>query len=261
MQDRDWPEESELVVCTVENVKDFVAFVSLDEYGGRQGLIPISEIATGWIKYIRDHIREGQKIVCKVLNVDKSRGHIDLSLKDVNEHQRREKIREWKNESKSKKWIGFVAKAADEPAEAIEDAILRKYGALYPVFEDLVIDGENTIKKLSLSKKASDALLHVATENVKVPRVEVMGNLTLICTLPDGITTIKKALKSAEIKIAGVDIEILYLGAPTYRIKVTAPDYKKAEKMLEKAAGAAIAVVEKSGGEGKLTKKPKSGKA
>ena len=51
MLDREWPQESELVVCTVENVKDFVAFVSLDEYGGRQGLIPISEIATGWIKY------------------------------------------------------------------------------------------------------------------------------------------------------------------------------------------------------------------
>ena len=83
MLDREWPQESELVVCTVQNVKDFVAFVSLDEYGGRQGLIPISEIATGWIKYIRDHIREGQKIVCKVLNVDRNRGHIDLSLKTL----------------------------------------------------------------------------------------------------------------------------------------------------------------------------------
>ncbi len=92
----------------VQNVKDFVAFVSLDEYGGRQGLIPISEIGNRLDRYIRDHIREGQKIVCKVLNVDRIRGHIDLSLKDVNEHQRREKIRKWKNESKAQKWLGFV---------------------------------------------------------------------------------------------------------------------------------------------------------
>lgn len=261
MQDREWPQDSELVVCTVVNVKDFVAFVSLDEYNGRQGLIPISEIATGWIKYIRDHIREGQKIVCKVLNVDRSRGHIDLSLKDVNEHQRREKIREWKNESKARKWIGFVAKAADEPVSLIEDAILDKYGAFYPVFEDIVSEGEPVVKKLGLSKRASDALMHVAQENVKVPSVEVTGHLILTCMQPDGISVIKKALKSAEPKIAGVDIELLYLGAPTYRIKVTAPDYKKAEKALEKASNAAIAVVEKSGGEGKLVKKPKSGKS
>ena len=262
MQDREWPQESELVVCTVENVKDFVAFVSLDEYGGRQGLIPISEIATGWIKYIRDHIREGQKIVCKVLNVDRTRGHIDLSLKDVNEHQRREKIREWKNESKAKKWLGFVAEQSGEPAAAIEDAVYNKYGAFYPVFEDVVIDPDTTLKKLGLSKKATETLLKVAQESVKIPRVEVTGLLTITSNQADGISVIKAALKKAsESKSAGADVEILYLGAPTYRIKVTAPDYKKAEKAIEKAANAAIAVVEKTGGEGKLVKKPKSGKS
>ena len=262
MQDREWPQESELVVCTVENVKDFVAFVSLDEYGGRQGLIPISEIATGWIKYIRDHIREGQKIVCKVLNVDRTRGHIDLSLKDVNEHQRREKIREWKNESKAKKWLGFVAEQSGESATEIEDIIYNKYGAFYPIFEDIVIEPETTLKKLGLSKKATEILLKVAQESVKVPRVEVTGLLTITSNQSDGITVIKNALKKAsESKSAGADVEILYLGAPSYRIKVTAPDYKKAEKAIEKAANAAIAVVEKTGGEGKLVKKPKSGKS
>ena len=261
MQDREWPQEAELVVCTVENVKDFVAFVSLDQYGGRQGLIPISEVARGWIKYIRDHIREGQKVVCKVLNVDRNRGHIDLSLKDVNEHQRREKIREWKNESKAQKWLGFAAEQAGEEAKTIEDEIYDKYGAFYPVFEDLVIEPDTTLKKLGFSKKISDSLLHVAQENVKVPHVEVTGHLHLTCASSDGISVIKKALKSAEPKIAGVTIELLYLGAPVYRIKVIAPDYKKAEKAIEKAATNAIAVVEKAGGEGKLIKKPKSGKS
>ena len=263
MQDREWPQESELVVCTVENVKDFVAFVSLDEYMGRQGLIPISEIATGWIKYIRDHIREGQKIVCKVLNVDKSRGHIDLSLKDVNEHQRREKIREWKNESKARKWLGFVAEQAGASAAEIEDTLYKRYGALFPVFEDLVIDPEPALKKLGFPKKTAEILQKVAGENVKVPHVEVTGHLHLTCTEPDGVAVIKNALKKAgaEQKTAGVEVELLYLGAPTYRIKVIAPDYKKAEKAIEKAANAAIAVVEKAGGEGKLVKKPKSGKS
>jgi translation initiation factor 2 subunit 1 len=263
MQDREWPQESELVVCTVENVKDFVAFVSLDEYKGRQGLIPISEIATGWIKYIRDHIREGQKIVCKVLNVDRNRGHIDLSLKDVNEHQRREKIREWKNESKAQKWLGFVAEQTATSATELEDTIYSRYGAFYPVFEDLVIDPDPTLKKLGLAKKVAEILVKVAGENVKVPHVEVTGHLHLTCTEPDGITVIRNALKKAgaEQKTSGVEVELLYLGAPIYRIKVIAPDYKRAEKAIEKASNAAIAVVEKAGGEGKLVKKPKSGKS
>jgi translation initiation factor 2 subunit 1 len=194
--------------------------------------------------------------------VDRTRGHIDLSLKDVNEHQRREKIREWKNESKAKKWLGFVAEQSGESVTEIEDIIYNKYGAFYPIFEDIVIEPDATLKKLGLSKKATEILLKVAQESVKVPRVEVTGLLTITSVQPDGITVIKNALKkAAESKSAGADVEILYLGAPTYRIKVTAPDYKKAEKAIEKAANAAIAVVEKTGGEGKLVKKPKSGKS
>ncbi len=260
MSERSWPGAGELVVCTVKDIKDFAAFVSLDEYENREGLIPISEIATGWIKYIRDHIREGQKVVCKVLHVDRNRGHIDLSLKDVNDHQRREKIREWKNESKAKKWIGFAATASGESPEVIESALYKQYGDLYSVFEDIVISDGDVLKKSGLPVKAITALVTVARENVKVPRVTVAGNLVLTSTKPDGVNIIRRALRSAEPKIPDAEIELTYLGAPAYRIKVTAPDYKKAEKALEKAAGAAIGVVERAGGEGKLVKKAKSGK-
>jgi len=261
MKGEEWPEEGDLVVCTVQHVKDFVAFVSLDEYNGREGLIPISEIATGWIKYIRDHIREGQKVVCKVLNVDTSRGHIDLSLKDVNEHQRRETIREWKNESKASKWISFAAEASGGSAEAIETALYKKYGDLYTAFEDIVVNGAGVVAELGLPETTVDALVAVAKENVRIPKVTVAGNIILTSPKPDGVNIIRRALRSAEPKIADVEIELTYIGAPAYRIKVTAPDYKTAEKAIERAASAAIGVVERAGGEGKFVKKPKSGKS
>ncbi len=226
MKGEEWPEEGDLVVCTVQHVKDFVAFVSLDEYNGREGLIPISEIATGWIKYIRDHIREGQKVVCKVLNVDTSRGHIDLSLKDVNEHQRRETIREWKNESKASKWISFAAEASGGSAEAIETALYKKYGDLYTAFEDIVMNGADVVRELGLPEASVDALVAVAKENVRIPKVTVAGNIILTSPKPDGVNIIRRALRSAEPKIQDVEIELTYIGAPAYRIKVTAPDYK-----------------------------------
>ena len=73
-----YPDEGELVVCTVKDVKGFGAFVTLSEYQNREGFIHVAEVATGWVKYIRDHVREGQKIVCKVLRVDPVKEHIDL---------------------------------------------------------------------------------------------------------------------------------------------------------------------------------------
>lgn len=50
----EFPEEGELVVCTVQNVKNFGAFVTLDEYGNKEGFIHVRDVATGWVKYIRD---------------------------------------------------------------------------------------------------------------------------------------------------------------------------------------------------------------
>src|SRR5439155_14476871 len=110
----DWPDEGDLVVCTVTNVKNFGAFVTLDEYEAKEGFIHIAEVSSGWIKYIRDYIREGQKVVCKVLKVDKEKGNIDLSLKAVNEHQRREKIQEWKYDHKAENLLGIVVTAGGQ---------------------------------------------------------------------------------------------------------------------------------------------------
>jgi len=253
----EWPEEGELVVCTVEDVKDFVAFVRLDEYENKKGLIHISEIATGWIKYIRDFVREGQKIVCKVLNVDPDRGHIDLSLKDVNEHQRREKIQEWKNEQKAEKWIGFVAKDTGADLHMIRETFYSIYGLLYPAFEDIVTNGDAAIKKYSFPKNIADALITVASENVKIPKVTVTGTLVLTSVKPDGVNIIRRALRSAQPKIDDVEIELTYLGAPNYRVKVTASDYKRAEKAIEKASKAAIGVMERAGDTGKFVRKQK----
>lgn len=186
---------------------------------------------------IRDHIREGQKVVCKVLNVDPQKGHIDLSLKDVNEHQRREKIRVWKNESKARKWIGFAAEAAGqaEGAHDIASALYREYGETCAAFEDFVTEGRNALNKLKIDPKLADALYTIATENVKLPSVTISGDLFLRSTKSDGVNIIRRALRSAEPKVDGAEIEITYLGAPNYRIKVIATNYKDAEKALEKA--------------------------
>jgi translation initiation factor 2 subunit 1 len=72
------------------------------------------------------------------------------------------------------------------------------------------------------------------------------------------VNIIRRALRSAQPRIPDVDIDLIYVGAPTYRIKVTAPDYKQAEKAIEKAATAAIRVLEKAGGTGKFSRKPKA---
>ncbi len=256
MERSGWPGEDELVVCSVKKVTDFGAFVELDEYGHKEGLIHISEVASGWVKYIRDHVREGQKIVCKVLYVDESKRHIDLSLKDVNEHQRREKIQEWKNEQKAEKWIQYVAnttKTSPEELKKLVTLLYEKFGSVYSVFEKSRVSGVSILTNIGVNKQIAEMIKKVAEENLKKPQVEIAGFIDLTSSLPDGIEHIKKALNAAgDVDGEDISISITYIGAPRYRVHVIAPDYKKAENILKKSAQAAIKIIEKANGTGEF---------
>src|SRR5215467_14814284 len=71
-----YPEVGDLVVASVTRVEDYGAYVKLDEFSGIEGLVHISEISTTWVRNIREHARQGQKLVLKVLRVNPQRNQI-----------------------------------------------------------------------------------------------------------------------------------------------------------------------------------------
>ena len=236
---KEYPEEGELVVGTVKNVQNFGAFIILDEYPNKEGFIHIAEIATGWVKRIRNHIKEKQKVVCKVLNVDAQKDHIDLSLKRVNEHQKRDKIQEWKNSQKAEKLLEMVAKkinkTLDDAYSEFADDLIKKYGNLYSLFEEAAYDVEN-LKKDGLNGEWLEAFEEIAKQNITIPFVDIKGYIDVQSFKPDGINHIRESLVLGEkSEFEDVDIEIKYIGAPHYIITVKAPDYKIAEEELKKA--------------------------
>ena len=95
------PEEGELVVVTVKSVKQNGVYVDFDEFPGIEGFIFIGEVASGWVKNIRAFVRDGQRLICKVMRTRKDGSSLELSLKSVSEERRRERLQEWKNEQRS----------------------------------------------------------------------------------------------------------------------------------------------------------------
>lgn len=67
------------VTGTVSRLTDFGAFIDL---GGVDGLIHISEMSWGRISNPKEVLKEGQTVEVFVLDVDKEKGKISLSLKD-----------------------------------------------------------------------------------------------------------------------------------------------------------------------------------
>jgi len=253
MQFSGYPEPGELVVGIVDEIEDFGVFVDLDEYEDKRGLIHVSEVASGWIKNVRDHVGEDETVVCTVLAVDEDAQQIDLSLKDVNDHQRSQKIQDWKNEQKADKWmtLSFGDDVSDEQYASVANELLAAFGSMYEGFEQAAIHGPEALEDADLTDEEVEAIVDTARENVSVPYVTVTGYVDLRAPGPDGVDDVREALEVAtgngEVPDE-VDLEISYVGAPEYRIRVRAPNYKTAESELEASAARASEAIEGVGG-------------
>jgi len=89
-----------------------------------------------------------------------------------------------------------------------------------------------TKKVLKIPKKTLDAINHVSSK-IKLPSVEIRGILEISSDRPDGVEVIKNTLLNFTTGDKGKNIQITYLGAPKYRLAVTAQEFKSAEKKLK----------------------------
>ena len=243
-----FPEDSELVLCTVTSVQFHSVFVNIDEYG-KGGMIHISEVSPGRIRNIRDFVKEGKKIVCKVLRVNQEKGYIDLSLRRVNEAEKRRKIDDIKKEQNAEKIIEIAAGKTGLSVEQLYKEIsekIKNYGSLHEFFEEAAKD-ESILEKLGIDKKHLKIIEETIKQRIKAPEVTITGKLKITTFAPNGIDIIKDALKKAE-DAAKSDISINYLGSGLYRFMVKAPDYKEAVKIMKSATESAISCVTKHAG-------------
>lgn len=73
-------EVGQVVEGTVVKVMEYGAIVKLDS--GESGMVHISQIDKNYVKDIRDHVREEDRVTVKVVAV-KDDGKIDLSIKQA----------------------------------------------------------------------------------------------------------------------------------------------------------------------------------
>lgn len=235
METTELPERGDIVLCTVREITSHGIYVDLDEFNGMNGFLHISEISTGWVRNIDRVAKVGQKLVLKVVRAEKSRREIDLSLRQVTNEERRQKLIEWKQKEKAltilsmvKKKMGMDDRQYDELAAKLQD----QYGTIYEALEQAAKKGEKTFASLELPAPLVTELVTAATEKIASPKYEVGSIVEMSSNAPDGISQIKKALAVGLNASTVAEIKMTYVGAPRYRVRVTAEDYKQADKVM-----------------------------
>ncbi|MBC8437704.1 MAG: translation initiation factor IF-2 subunit alpha [Euryarchaeota archaeon] len=247
-----WPDEGEIVVCVISEVKKNGAYATIDSYGGKEGFIFVGEIAAGWVKNIRGHVRKGQRVAAKVIKVKKDRKSVELSLKSVSEERRRDAMQKWKNENRANQLLGIVGERVGWSEDETKEqslAMIEAFGDLYSAFEECAIDAA-ALGDSGFEGDWCKVFIELAVENIIPPFVNIRGYLEIQVVTEDGIEAIRDALAAAE-EAATVDeteVTCHYDGAPTYRVEIRAPDYKSAETAWRAVESTAVSTIESAGG-------------
>src|SRR5208283_1946848 len=197
------PDRGEIVLCTVREITPHGIYVDLDEYNNMNGFLHISEISTGWVRNIDRVAKVQQKLVLKVIRAERSRREVDLSLRQVTNEEKRNKLIEWKQNERATTIMSTVKKKlalGDAQYNEIIAKLEKEHGSLYDALEAASKKGDKAIASLELPEAIGKEIVEAATE----------------------------ASSTAEIKVS-------YGGAPRYRIRVTADDYKQADKLMDSA--------------------------
>jgi translation initiation factor 2 subunit 1 len=251
----EWPEVGDLVIATVVNITSYGVYVRLDEYD-KEGLLHVSEVASRWVRNIRDYVREGQKVVLKVLRVQAAKGQVDLSRRRVTKRDKKEKLLSWKKDRKAESLLRTAAEklniSFEEAYEKAGVLIENAFGDLHQGLEKTAKDGVDVLLELGIDNNLAVTLEEISKEKIQISLVNVKGILELQNPKPKGVLLIQDTLKIAkEIgESQGADISVYLVSPPKYRIVVSADDYKSAENVLEKASASALDFILKSGGKG-----------
>ncbi|MBN1170212.1 S1 RNA-binding domain-containing protein [Candidatus Micrarchaeota archaeon] len=204
------------------------AFCSLSEYAEVEGFLHISEVAPRWIKNIHEFISEGQRHVVKVHHVDPSKNQVDVSIKRVNDEERKIKLESVQSEKKGRKLLEHALKNAKLKIdfETAKTEIEKHHDDIYSFFREISLEGEQAIDQVDLPKALKAQIIEIAKKSIKKPVIEVDCEFSLVCYGGNGVETIRKILDVDK----GVSVH--YMGAPKYKISLVAPDYKTGEKKL-----------------------------
>ena len=222
------PRVGELVICNPKKVIAHSAKLDLVEYDGVEAFMHISQVARGWVKSINDFVKPGSELVCKVIRTGSS---VEVSLKEVGKGARNNKFNEFRSEKKAASIVKAAARRIKKSEAVLEkelvNPVMKEYGSLHAFIELLKEEGDTILEELKIPQYWKKPVLDYSAESVK--DVQLRVEIELFTTAPEGVEVIKKILKSVKKK----GVEIRYISAPKYLLRVTSREYKDAQKLLE----------------------------
>lgn len=219
-------EEGQLVLCTVTRIVGTTVFATMDDYG-IEGSISFMEIAPGRIRNIREYAFPGKKIVCKILEIKSN--YIELSFRRVKVNERNDFNDRYRKEKNYNAMFKTIL-GEKESIEAI-DKIKAAEGSLYD-FMDEAKEKPALLEKY-ISKDKIEKISAIIKEK-KVKERIIQQKFSLSSKASNGINLVKKVVENSGKEIEKSSLEVSYIAAGKYLIKIKTKDPRVGDQQLRK---------------------------
>ena len=224
---KDRPEEGDFVVIEITDVDKNSAYADLEEYNDVKGLIHISEASRSWVQDLTKELSEGEKTVAQVVDTEDT---IGLSLKRVNDKQKRDTMQRWRKEQKASDFVEDLEEKIDidDIYEEVVYPLQKELGSSFQGFE-ISIAEEERLKEF-LDDEVVDAIQEVARENIDLKQEKFEGEIEVEFYQGDGLERVKKAFNEP-----GEGVEVKCISAPNYSIGAWGRTQELAKKRMDDA--------------------------
>jgi len=259
MPRRSFPTVGELVIGIVRTIEEHGVIVELEEYGGIEAYVPRSHIASGRVRDIRDFVKEGERVVGRVIRADRGKGLVDISLRYVSKEQARKKLAAWKEKRRIISLIKMTAerlgiKDPEETATTVWNKLSRYYDSPMEALVEAMRRGSEVLKKAGLDEEFAQALLEEAKSHIMTPIYMKVIGIKLISFAPNGVEVVKKALINGINSTTedGVRVEIHSVGSPKYVIRIQSQDPRAVRRASNKVVETILKSIKQEGGIGEV---------
>ena len=223
-----FPNKNSVVMCKIKEVNEIGVIVNLSEYNDIEGMIMLEEVSRMYKTNQKKKFKVGSYLCALVLNVDKEKGFIDLSKKQVGDEDKLLCEKNYKNNKKIVNIVnGFLTNKNIDYYDFMSKTLWKLdeidyYNRLMEINED----NNNSIENYFEIENKEEFISYLL-EKIKNGPKKIECIFELKCTSTNGIEDVKRIIKkSLEQNISHEKIKINLLKYPQFVMYSKSDNYK-----------------------------------
>ena len=253
------PKIGDLVMVKVHSMTDTSAYVHLLEFNNIEGMVPFTELSRRRIRSVNQIAKVGKLMVVVVIRVDRGKGYIDLSKKQVTPEERKKCEAKFMKSKKVTQIMQRVAQETEVPIETIMTQIAwtlyksRQWPHAFDALKQAVGEPEAILGPLNLDPKVYERVCVTVQHKLRAELLKIQADVDVTCFTIEGVDAIREVLlHGQETGSGGADgasVQVFVQAPPLYILSTQSEDKEEGIKRLWDVIDAMKTMMAKKGGD------------